>query len=95
MECNTCRARRYEDPLRRLFRNLKSSAKRRRKEFELEFEFFRDFAEWTGYAAGHGRGGEALHVDRIDVRSGYTPDNIQIITGSENAAKRWRDYAPF
>lgn len=89
--CNTCRNRAYDRPIPRLFRNLKARGKR----FALSLDFFTDLVLSTGYAYFHGREKCRLHVDRIDPRRGYEPDNVQILPADENARKRWEEYAPF
>lgn len=89
--CITCRCRKYDDPRRRLFRNLKASAKRRGKEFALEFETFVALAEAAGYLDRAGRERECLHVDRIDPRLGYVEGNIQFLTCGENVRKAFVD----
>jgi hypothetical protein len=89
--CNTCRGRKYDSPGRRLFRNLKASAKRRGKAFLLEFEEFFAMARASGYLGGSGRKGACLQVDRIDPLRGYEPGNIRFISCSENSRKAYVD----
>lgn len=45
---------------------------------------FKDWAINNGYA-------DDLTVDRIDPKKGYSPDNCQWITKSENSKKAWQD----
>ncbi len=89
--CNTCRNRKYDDSLRRLFRNLKSSAKRRGKAFALSWDYFCDLVISTGYDINHGNGASDLHIDRINPDLGYVEGNLQVITCSENSRKRWAE----
>lgn len=69
------------------YKNLKTNAKRRGKEFSLTFEEFIEFAIKHNYIAGKGITKTGLHIDRIDNRKGYTIDNIQVLTNSENIRK--------
>jgi hypothetical protein len=71
--------------------NLKNNAKRRGKDFDLDFKDFCKFANKFSYFAGKGIKKESLHIDRINEKLGYTIENIQILTNSENAVK-WLDY---
>jgi len=89
--CNTCRGHFYDDPMRRLFRNLKSSAKRRVKEFGLTFDVFAELALEAGYLLRAGRERHCLHVDRIDPRLGYFAGNIRFISCEENSRKAFLD----
>lgn len=89
--CNTCRSRAYDNPLRRLFWNLKASAKRRGKQFSLAFEEFASAALASGYFGRSGRHAECLHVDRVDPLRGYEDGNIRFISCSENSRKAYLD----
>ncbi len=89
--CHTCRSRAYTDPLLKKFLNLKSSAKRKGREFALTFDFFRDLASSTGYDRESGIRSLNLHVDRIDPLRGYLPDNVRVITAHENCRKAYVD----
>ena len=71
--------------------NLKHNANRRNKEFNLTFEEFSEFAKKFEYLAGKGRKKKSLHIDRINEKLGYSIDNIQVLTNSENVSK-WLDY---
>ncbi len=75
-----------------LFHNLKKSAKRRKIEFTLTIHQWRAFCAVTGYARDRvGRRGQRLSVDRIDPRKGYSYDNIQALTVSDNISKMNRE----
>lgn len=91
--CNTCRARSYDDPLKKLFWNLRASARRRNLNFSLTWLDFEELAISSGYDRGRGKTGQSLTVDRIDPWSGddYAPWNVRVITRAENARKRWAD----
>jgi len=67
--------------------NLRSNAKHRGKEFDLTFEQFKKFAIETDYFVGKGKKKDSYSIDRIDNNKGYTLDNIQIMTLSENSKK--------
>ena len=89
--CNTCRSRRYDDPLKVLFWNLKKSARKRGKEFALSWEYFLNFVIGTDYVLGRGREGSGMHIDRIDGKRGYVPGNLQVLTNVENVRKSFVD----
>ena len=83
-KCPKCRSRdwRKNNPLRAAWRIIKDRARRKKRQFDLPFESFKAMAEASGYPNGR-----AIHCDRIDPTRGYTLDNIQFITGSENSIK--------
>lgn len=87
--CHSCHKRRYKErhPERYAYSNLKQNAKRRGKEFDLTFEDFLAFVIKTNYMVSKGRYKESYHIDRIDETKGYTVDNIQVITNTENIRK--------
>lgn len=87
--CCTCRSRKYEKNIRRLFRNLKAHAKARGKEFTITYEYFESLAIINGYDVNHGRSADRLSVDRIHAEIGYVVGNIQFLTTSENSKKSW------
>ncbi len=75
-----------------LFHNLKKSARRRKIEFKLTIDQWRAFCAVTGYARDRvGRRGQRLSVDRVDPKRGYSYDNIQALTVSDNIAKMNRE----
>jgi hypothetical protein len=88
-ECNRCRYLRRvnEDPIKISYWRLKSSAKRRNKEFTLTLDQFREFCIETNYINKKGISGKAFHIDRIDESKGYTINNIQILSNSDNVKK--------
>ncbi len=87
--CHSCLKRRYKErhPERYAYSVLKNNAKRRGHAFELTFEQFKEFAVRTDYMAGKGIYKNSLHIDRIDEAGGYTVDNIQVLTNTENVRK--------
>lgn len=86
---------RAENPRKFAFNNLRDSARRRNIVFTITIEEFRAFCESTDYVAQRGTQAHCLQVDRIDAAKGYTIDNVQVLTTSENAAKgnreRWKE----
>jgi hypothetical protein len=78
---------RQENPLKYAYQTLKDNAKRRGKEFSLTLEQFEKFAVKTAYMHRKGRGRFSYTIDRIDPDKGYTPDNIQVLTNSDNVRK--------
>lgn len=87
--CYSCKQARYKqrNPVKYAYRKLKTNARRRGKPFELTFGEFREFCQKTKYLVGKGRSKESYHIDRIDPSRGYTKDNIQVLTNSENVKK--------
>jgi hypothetical protein len=87
--CHSCSKRRYKErhPERYAYTVLRNNAKRRGKEFDLTYEQFLEFAVKSGYIAGRGIYKESLHIDRIDESKGYTMDNIQVLTNTQNIKK--------
>ena len=92
-KCSKCRSRAYygKHPLRRLFHNLKTSARVRKKSFDLTYEEFCSLAVSSGYADGHGREAGGLHIDRKYPLLGYSLDNLQVLSCEENSAKGYVD----
>lgn len=66
---------------------LKKSAKKRNYEFTITLDWFRDWIKKSGYMEGRGRLADSLTIDRKENWRGYTPDNLQILTKSENSSK--------
>lgn len=85
--CNSCRARLYDKPLGRAFRNLKAHAKARGVAFALTLSEFASVAVPAGYIEGRGVEAESLTIDRIDHRRGYEVGNIDVVTHAYNSMK--------
>ena len=87
--CFKCISRRYrsKNKIKAAFYNLKSNAKRRNKFFDLTIEQFTQFAIETDYIKGKGKSIDSFSIDRIDNAKGYTIENIQILSISDNAKK--------
>jgi hypothetical protein len=84
------------NPVKYAYMVHKNNAKRRGKEHSLTIEEFEQFATvQTVYLADRGISKQGLHIDRIDPNQGYHIWNIQAITNTENAKKRFTDQAPF
>ncbi len=69
---------------------LRRNATRRKKEFTITLEFFREFCYATNYIQKKGRSGDAYTIDRIDNDKGYTSDNIRILSAFDNNSKHHR-----
>ena len=91
--CSTCTKRRQKEinPLAYCFNTLKQNARRRGKEFLLTKDEFSVFCERTKYLELKGRFGNMYTIDRVDASRGYSLDNIQMITCSQNSRKQWID----
>ena len=74
---------------------LRQNAKRRGKEFTLTIDEFRTFCEETNYLEKKGKHKRAASIDRIDPNRGYSIDNIQILSLSENSKKGTQEQCPF
>lgn len=87
--CHKCNKRQYRErnPIRSSYTNLKCNSKRRGIEFSLTFEEFEQFCQQTEYIKGVGKKKDSYSIDRIDPTKGYTIDNIQVLTLSENSKK--------
>jgi hypothetical protein len=92
--CSKCRSRRWADkfPLHYAFKNLRVRARQRGKEFTLTREQYIEFAVKTDYAKLKGKTSLSLSIDRRDNSKGYTLENIQCLTLSENTRKQ---FVPF
>ena len=88
--CSKCQ--RLKNPEKYAYQTLKDNAKRRGKEFDISFEDFKIFCVKTSYIAKKGRKKDCLHVDRILETSGYTKENIQALTNTENVRKYLKYY---
>lgn len=87
--CNHCRYlhEKETDPIGQAYRRLKSHAKQRGKEFTITKEEFSQFCVKSEYLQRKGIQKECYHIDRIDEMKGYSLDNIQVLTNSENIKK--------
>lgn len=93
--CNTCMSRDWikKNPVRKLYNNLKSSAVRRGKEFNLTFDIFKQKLIDSGYLSAPKK---TMSVDRVNNSEGYTDNNIRFISVVENSRKYMtEDKIPF
>lgn len=91
--CSKCRARRWKEahPIAYAFNKLRFRAKERGHSFGLTLYDFTDL--WNkGLGVNRRRNGHCVSIDRIDPSRGYHADNVQIMTVSENARKRYVPY---
>jgi hypothetical protein len=90
--CRRCRQRVdvINNPVSNAYRNLKSHAKQRGIPFDLTRLQFEEFCLMTGYAfENRGKTKTSFSIDRIRSWEGYHPDNIQVLTLSENTRKEY------
>lgn len=82
--CAKCKSRRYkkQHPMRYFYNASRNNARRRGHEFDMTFEEYKQLWKDHGKKPGNG-----WHIDRIDVRKGYTYDNCQILSGFLNVMK--------
>jgi hypothetical protein len=78
--------------MRAAYNALRDNAKRRHKEFTLTFSEFKEFCVKTNYMAGKGRQKLSYTIDRAKNWLGYTKDNIQCMTKSDNSSKGTRSF---
>jgi len=96
--CARCKWKAYveKNPLKATFKNLRTHARERGKDFSLTFDQFRRFAEKTDYMRRKGKTSLSLQIDRIRDEGPYAIWNIQAITLRENTRKQfvpyWREY---
>ena len=91
-KCNTCRARLYDKPLNRIWRNLKARARERNKVFGIPQECFLLWAAIHGFVKNTKlQSGKDITIDRKYDFIGYLFANIQPMRRDENSAKSWSD----
>jgi hypothetical protein len=95
--CHKCRSRLYKEkhPERYSYNILKINARRRNKSFDLTFEQFSEFCSETGYMKFKGKDAGSMSIDRIDAKKGYSKDNLQVLSISDNSTKRHEVDYPF
>jgi hypothetical protein len=89
--CRGCRSKIQDSkaPLRRVYRNIKISARRRGKTFSLTYEKLESLALAAGYKLGTNKHAQGLSIDRIKSGIGYTDDNVRIMTLSDNVRREY------
>jgi len=87
--CDThySRHRRILDPVYDRYRNFKSKAKQRCKDFTITLVEFRQFCTDNDYIVSKGMRGRRCTIDRLDNRFGYHIWNIGIKTALANTLK--------
>ena len=70
---------------------LRGNAKQRNKVFTLTIEQFQEFCNKTNYLELKGRSRFGASIDRINPGKGYEAGNLQLLTVSDNAKKRWEE----
>jgi len=87
--CYSCAVKNYKsrNPVRYAYAVMKGNAKRRKKVFNISFEYFKQFVINSSYMAGKGITKTGLHIDRIIEELGYVEGNLQILTNTENVKK--------
>lgn len=87
--CSKCQKRIYRAkyPEKAAYQNLRSSAKRRGKAFDLTYEEFLRFAIKTDYVTRKGKTRHSLSIDRIRNEEGYHKDNIRVLPLGQNSSK--------
>ena len=98
--CASCAQKKWrlENPVKYAYSTLKNNAKRRKKIFEISFEYFKAFCVKTGYLKNKGIRKELYTVDRIEEELGYIEGNIRCIKNEDNLKKYllWKyDYDEF
>lgn len=81
---------RCENPNRENFQRYGALGITMCEDWKSSFEAFRDWSLAHGYIEDST--GKELSIDRIDPKRGYSPDNCQWITLSENVRRRNEDY---
>jgi hypothetical protein len=75
------------------FANLRTNAKRRKKDFTITREWFMEKVKDSGYIENSGRHAQDLSIDRPDNWRGYHEDNFRVVTVHYNSVKGARDEA--
>ena len=91
---NTCKSKLYreQNPLRCIYLFKKGDAKKRGLEFTLTFSHFYKIAIATNLLEHRGRAGDSLTLERSNNELGYTDNNFEIISKSENTKRYWENY---
>lgn len=95
-KCHACRKRlwRKNHPEYACFKNWKDNCKRRGKSNDVTFEQFLNFSNENNYLELRGRTADEMSIDRPDGTRGYSIDNMQPMSVSDNAKKYWREEWP-
>lgn len=74
-------------PLKYAYQTFKDNAKRRGKDFNVTYDEFIDFDSETHYLKKKGKGPNDASIDRLVNSKGYSINNMQILSLSDNSAK--------
>lgn len=81
------RQQKWKDPVKYCFNRKKNNARTRGVQWNLSLEEFREFCEEHKYLEKTGRTASSASIDRIDPSIGYTKENLQILSLSDNTKK--------
>lgn len=87
MRKDTKKAWREKYPMQAAYSTLRDNAKRRHIPFEITYEEFKQFAFKTKLLSNRNKGKYSYSIDRIDGQLGYTKENLQVLTLSDNGYK--------
>ena len=92
--CLSDRRKKYneDNPISYVYRNLKSNAKRRGKEFKISYKYFKQFCIENNYMERRGRFKGCITIDRIRDEDGYIEGNLQLLEQVTNNKKRFIPY---
>lgn len=92
--CPKCSSRRFKEkhPLKYFFHHLRARARERGISFSLTYSDYAEFCLKTDYHLLKGKTSLCLSIDRMDVKKGYSKDNIRAITVSANCKRKWVPY---
>lgn len=79
---------RQNNPIRDAFNNLRNSAKKRKKDFDLSLTEFTFLCNLTNYPEQTGNTKLSLTIDRIDNAIGYCLSNLSVVFRDTNSLKR-------
>jgi hypothetical protein len=79
---------RNRHPFKYAYTSLKHNTKRRGHEFNLTLSEFIRFCRITSYLKYKGIRKNNYTIDRIDETKGYTLDNMQVLSNSDNVKKQ-------
>lgn len=87
--CYSCVKKKYAEkyPIKNAYYVLRQNARRRKKTFTISLAEFSQFCIKTKILLGRGIQKDSYSIDRIDEFRGYEPDNIQVLTNSDNVKK--------
>ena len=79
---------RAENPKKYAYNNLRDSARQRKIQFSISYDYFCGLADAFGYfIVESDNHGDKPSIDRRDATKGYVEGNLRVITVSENVIK--------